>query len=375
MPRDIVFAAIVEWGRMPYWRWRGLFRAAVAAGHRVLWVDDFAFPLRDHPLEFPEGAAETIEEPDPGIFRLISPVRVWSRLRSMDSAEIPGSVGAVQRAVGRLGFRDPLVWISGPSGRHLITEVGDSVALYDPADDLRLFGATEPLLEEERCALQQVDLAVAISPGLRDSLQGIGAPAIFVPNGVEPAHFARALEHGPRPASLAMMDRPIVGYHGSIYARMDWGLVDYACRSHPEWNFVFAGPVVEQPPGEIAGLPNLHLVGWVRYEEVPDYYRAFDVCWVPHHRSTFASQQSPLKLYEYLAAGRPTVVTTRPQHEALQAMVSTGSTNRIVVEALETELAEDSPGRRLARVEFASHQSWDARFATIAAALEMVMAH
>jgi glycosyltransferase involved in cell wall biosynthesis len=374
MPRDIVFAAVVEWGRMPYWRWRCLFRAAVAAGHRVLWVDDFAIPLRGHPLEHPGDGTETIEEPDPGIFRLVSPHRAWAQVMSMDPDEIPRSVSAVQRAVGRLGFREPVVWVSGPSGRFLITEVGDRVALYDCADDLQMSGASESLLDEEAGALHQVDLAVAVSPGLRDSLQGAGAPVISVPNGVDPQHFARALHPGPRPASLAGIESPIVGYHGSIYRRMDWDLVDYACRSQRDWNFVFVGPVVNPPPVETAELPNLHLVGWAPYEDVPDYYRAFDVCWVPHRRSVLTAHQSSLKLYEYLAAGKPSVVTMTPQHEVLQSMVSTGHTNQVVIEALQLELATDSPERRLARVELASHQSWDARFATIAKALEMVMA-
>jgi glycosyltransferase involved in cell wall biosynthesis len=56
------------------------------------------------------------------------------------------------------------------------------------------------------------------------------------------------------------------------------------------------------------GLEN-HFVftGHVPYRQVPVYLGAMDVCVAPHHEDT--NQASPVKLFDYMAAGRPIVAS------------------------------------------------------------------
>jgi teichuronic acid biosynthesis glycosyltransferase TuaH len=53
----------------------------------------------------------------------------------------------------------------------------------------------------------------------------------------------------------------------------------------------------------------VHLTGAVPYAEVPEYMRAFDVCITPHRMTLFTESLNPIKLWEYLAAGKPIVST------------------------------------------------------------------
>jgi glycosyltransferase involved in cell wall biosynthesis len=56
------------------------------------------------------------------------------------------------------------------------------------------------------------------------------------------------------------------------------------------------------------GLNN-HFIftGHVPYRDVPDYIGAMDICVAPHHAET--NQASPVKLFDYMAAGRPIVAS------------------------------------------------------------------
>lgn len=47
--------------------------------------------------------------------------------------------------------------------------------------------------------------------------------------------------------------------------------------------------------------------GHVHYRNVPDYIGAMDICVAPHHEET--NQASPVKLFDYMASGRPIVAS------------------------------------------------------------------
>ena len=110
-----MFTALVEWGRTPYWRWRSLFRAAVAAGHRVLWADQFdefrsAPDLATHPARL----LRRLREIDEGIHVLSSPLQV-RRGEGLTVRTVNRLVlSEVNAAIDRLRFTDPVLWIGGP---------------------------------------------------------------------------------------------------------------------------------------------------------------------------------------------------------------------------------------------------------------------
>jgi len=374
VPRDIVFTALVEWGRTPYWRWRSLFRAAVAAGHRVLWADQFdefrsAPDLARHPARL----LRRLREIDEGIHVLSSPLQV-RRGESLPVRTVNRLVlSEVNAAIDRLRFTDPVLWIGGPKGRRLIGQIHERVVVYDCADDLERLGASPDLVNEESLAIRQSDLVIAVSDALKAAREGLGVPVAVVPNGVDPEHFLQATRPGPTPPSLASLPRPLLGYYGNIYERMDWELVGSVAARLPEWSVVFVGGVGVELPAFIRALPNVRFLGNVPFEELPSYYRAFDVCWVPHRVNELTARQSSLKTYEYLAAGRPTVVTPVPLAPDVREVVSVAGDADSVVAAITRELAADDATRTEARLRVARANGWGARFAEISGAIGGVL--
>jgi glycosyltransferase involved in cell wall biosynthesis len=62
---------------------------------------------------------------------------------------------------------------------------------------------------------------------------------------------------------------------------------------------------------------NFLFIGWIQYEQVPEYVSACDVCVAT--KKPMSSGYSPLKLYEYMACGRPVVASRLPGFEILES--------------------------------------------------------
>jgi teichuronic acid biosynthesis glycosyltransferase TuaH len=132
-----------------------------------------------------------------------------------------------------------------------------------------------------------------------------------VPNGVN----ARAFDSvGPLPDWFASIRGPVALWVGAIEGRVDTqGLAACARELGPEWSIVLVGPVVDPAPLKILeGLPNVVVKEWHPRAQILAMVNAARVCLLPHVRSPVTEAMSPLKLYEYLAAGKPTVATDLP---------------------------------------------------------------
>lgn len=83
-------------------------------------------------------------------------------------------------------------------------------------------------------------------------------------------------------------------------------------KKYPNYEFVFLGPVYSQNE-KIKLLQNKYknivFKGDIHYNELPGKMKCFDIAIIPHKIDKFTNSMNPLKLYEYLAAGKPVVTT------------------------------------------------------------------
>jgi glycosyltransferase involved in cell wall biosynthesis len=139
---------------------------------------------------------------------------------------------------------------------------------------------------------------------------------LVVANGVEPGDFELAES---KPALREVLRLPqsslIVCYSGDLHE--DKGIFEYlACASrHPDATFLVVGGEPADLDAARAhardrGLDNVRFVGYVPHFEVPRYLLASDLLvmpQMPHPRTDFP--RSALKMFDYLASGRPIVST------------------------------------------------------------------
>ena len=109
------------------------------------------------------------------------------------------------------------------------------------------------------------------------------------------------------------LPEPRLLYVGTLDTRLDVDQVREVARAYQHGSVSLVGPVRESDPLDaLAGEPNVHVFPPVDRPDLPGLVAAADVCLVPHVRTPLTEAMSPLKLYEYLAAGRPVAAVDLP---------------------------------------------------------------
>ena len=155
---------------------------------------------------------------------------------------------------------------------------------------------------------QEADAIITTSENLRQFFIDAKSQTIAISNGVDVQHFATTTKIPDDLQKLAT--KPIVGYAGKMQERLDIDMITYAAENLPDVNFVVIGQLLASGfVSKLFKLPNVHYLGDKTFDDLPAYLHNFDVCIIPHKVSPLTQSMSPLKFYEYLAAGRPIVST------------------------------------------------------------------
>jgi hypothetical protein len=100
--------------------------------------------------------------------------------------------------------------------------------------------------------------------------------------------------------------------------------------------------------------------------EITAMIHAADACLVPHARNELTAAMSPLKLYEYLAAGRPVAATDLPPMRGIDDRVVLAGPDDDYVAAVRQALAM-GPASEDRRLAFVDENAWSRRHADIIA--------
>lgn len=158
-------------------------------------------------------------------------------------------------------------------------------------------------------------LAVATATRLLEKLRVLRPDAVLSLNAVDYRFIRAAVKAADAPpadlAEAVVPGRPVVGYYGSMARWLDYELLRTVASVHPDWELVLIGPALDASLEEsrLTELPNVHWLGPRPYRQLPTYLRHFDVTTVPFLVNETTHAVSPLKLFEYMAAGKPVVTT------------------------------------------------------------------
>ncbi len=273
------------------------------------------------------------------------------------------------RAAGRrLGMQSPILWLNPHSAVHMAGQMGESQVLYDITDDwttLTQSPALTALTTAQDAALCRcADAVVVCSERLYEMKQGLAKHLYLIPNGVDADHYQSVLDgDGPLTPPANAWARPVLGYTGTIHPdRVDVPLVEAVARRFPAGTLALVGPnmLSEEDQRTLAACGNVVLTGPVSYTKVPEIMRAFDVCITPHRVTPFTESLNPIKLWEYLAAGKPVVATPVAGFRDYPQLVRLASDADGFADAVQFALAED-PSLGEARRTEARRHSWNSR--------------
>jgi glycosyltransferase involved in cell wall biosynthesis len=154
---------------------------------------------------------------------------------------------------------------------------------------------------------------------------------------------------------------------------VDQELIKQAAREKPDWHWIFIG---NRSRGlEIEDLPNTHFLPPVAYDALPNYAAGFDVCVLPWETErAFTSYGSAIKVREYLATGKPVVISALPEYEPMKDVLRIARTRNDFFRLIEDALSENDPQAAMRRQQAVSKGTWDARAEWVSAIVSDALA-
>lgn len=284
----------------------------------------------------------------------------------------------MRRAAARYGSR-PVHAVVLMSLNPLFGVLGERFRVFYASDDLTagagLMGIHDHGLAAQAVGLpRQADVVAAVSPPLVERLWADGIDALLIPNGVDVAHFARTTTTQAA-ADLETIGPRVVGFVGHLGDRIDLDLV--AAVADRDCSVLLVGP--RQRGACRGGLerllqrPNVHWVGPRPYAELPAVLAAADVWMLPYGDSDFNRASFPLKILEYLAAGRRVVATDLPAVRWLDTdLIEIASTPAMFADRVASSLNHPlTSGESSRRTAFAAGHGWSERVRPLAARIDL----
>ena len=192
-----------------------------------------------------------------------------------------------------------------------IDEIHDQVSGF--AIPAHTYVKHEKILGDERC------MVIATADKLyREVLRHRSKNCALVSNGVDCQHFAHIDGNKEMPSELKKSlqpGRPVIGYFGALASWFDYDLVLRTAQERPDYDIVLIGWDYDRTmvSYRLDSVPNLHVIGPIAYSDLPGYARWFDVATIPFLVNEITESTSPIKLFEYMALGKPIVTTGMPE--------------------------------------------------------------
>lgn len=214
-------------------------------------------------------------------------------------------------------------------------------------------------------AAQEADVIISTAPSLQKSFIDKGFPKSYlVPNAANFQLFNRAVNDKSIYKKQEGIEGKVIGYLGNIERRTDFTLLTQVLDLLPDWQLVLAGPVERQyVPVEIFEHNRIHFIGPVPHEDAPSVVKRFDVALIPFKCDEVSQGIYPLKLFEYMAAGKP-VVSTNFNPDVLSDLsevVHAAETPEQFADFVLLAYATDSQEKIEKRILVASQNTWEQR--------------
>lgn len=262
-----------------------------------------------------------------------------------------------------LRMKKPLLWIDNVRAADFIKNFSWQLIVYHASDCFEECPYTNnkaKLKEREAYVSNNSDVIICVSKKLYEAKQNVKAKVHYLPHGVDFEFFRKAVEDHQTFDRIFQRSRFIAGYFGTLTAQNDIELLEYCAVNLPNVYFVFAGQITAGDYGKLSKMPNVIFLGRVPYKKIASLCATFDVCLLPWKMNKWIANCNPLKLFEYMASGKPIVsVPICEIVDKYSGIVSLAETKEEYCNAIVWELNNDTDERRCLRIETARKHSWD----------------
>lgn len=246
------------------------------------------------------------------------------------------------RLMARIARAQPeavdILWLTHPAQAGLEERIPHRRLVYECVDDYALFwgdaATRQRVIHLEETLARKADLVVATSQRLYERMQAWNPRTAWVGNGAEVDYFREVRTQAfELPEELHGRTGPFVGFYGALGDWVDLDLVVKAAKAYPHVTFLLIGPAFTDV-SPVRDLPNVVLTGLVSYERLRPFLAHIPLWILPFKRNALTEAVDPVKIYEYLAAGRKVVSTFLPELTPWRDYLSLTESQEAFLEAL-----------------------------------------
>ncbi len=316
MPRDIVVFG-EDWGGLPSSTQHLITH--LSKDRKVLWVNSIG--LRQPKLCLAD-AKRALKKIARYLFVASAPVSTLqqadSQLTVVNPISIPAPQSSIARRISgallaaqvlphvkRMNLQRPIFWSSLPTAVDFLKRLQGMPSVYYCGDDFSsLAGVDHKVVKQHETDLtEKADLIVVASDALLQKFPSCKTKLLT--HGVDLELFTRK---APIAEDLPKSKPLCAGFYGSLSEWLDQDLLCSVIQQNPDWNFVFIGQE-HVDCSRLKGLPNTVFLGPKPHSKLVEYSQHWNVSLLPFHLSKQIHSCNPLKLKEYLAAGKPVIST------------------------------------------------------------------
>lgn len=279
----------------------------------------------------------------------------------------------IERRLGVRWREETMLYVSSggvAQSYRLMRGLQPRYAVFDVLDDNLSFPGVrhrKALQEQFAYILKTATVVTAVSQFLVNHLRdAYGISAHYLPNGVDFERFAYRPAYGEPLQELSPLERPLLGFVGTLTSWIDFDLLRAIADNLERGTLVLIGPVASGAvPAEIThllqGHPRVAFLGPQPYARVPHFLHQLDVLLLPRNYQSHSLASDPLKLYEYMATGKPIVATAIPSVRRFTDLIYVCETERDFLSSLQRALSEWSQEKANKEIDVAREMSWQKR--------------
>ncbi|WP_313074608.1 glycosyltransferase family protein [Lacrimispora sp.] len=190
--------------------------------------------------------------------------------------------------------------------------------VYEYIDDMSLFYYYNEQMEEtHRSLMSQSDITICTATKLYQTALKYTDKAILSENAGD-YEFFKNNRNAPIAKELVdIIDKYdcVIGYYGCLAYWFDYSTICEVAKRREDWLFVLVGYEFDHSSEVIknAKLSNIIHIPAQPYHRLPSFVAGFDIQTIPFVINEVTKSTSPVKLFEYMASGKPIVTSKMPE--------------------------------------------------------------
>lgn len=247
-----------------------------------------------------------------------------------------------------------VLWMSWAKTHDWIEKINPYISVYDCLDDF------SDWREFEKVIVNKVDFITTTAEHLYNKMSSLHKNVVMVKNACEYEKFEN-IDLASKPKDWpSNFDKSVVGYVGALGHWINSQLILKIAQDH---KVVLIGPEFGMKK---ISHPNIAKLGMKKYKDLPGYIKMMDALIIPFSLNDITKSTNPIKMYEYLATGKPVISSTLPE-TILYSEVYNANTDEGFISMLDRALSGEFNTSDLIekRKLIASNNSWKNRYETI----------